>query len=107
MLWTIFVILCILWLLGLMTGYTMGGVIPYPSGHRHRRGADQSHSGKKIGVAIWNLSGEGEVYRYRSNRYEKEICIGENNGISGSLFICPPPNFPFWTYESPKILLLA
>jgi hypothetical protein len=27
MLWTIFVILCILWLLGLMTGYTMGGVI--------------------------------------------------------------------------------
>ena len=27
MLWTIFVILLILWLLGLMTGYTMGGVI--------------------------------------------------------------------------------
>ena len=27
MLWTIFVILCILWLMGLMTGYTMGGVI--------------------------------------------------------------------------------
>jgi len=27
MLWTIFVILCILWGLGLMTGYTMGGVI--------------------------------------------------------------------------------
>jgi hypothetical protein len=27
MLWTVFVILLILWLLGLMTGYTMGGVI--------------------------------------------------------------------------------
>jgi hypothetical protein len=27
MLWTIFVVLLILWALGLMTGYTMGGVI--------------------------------------------------------------------------------
>jgi hypothetical protein len=27
MLWAVFVILLILWLLGLMTGYTMGGVI--------------------------------------------------------------------------------
>jgi hypothetical protein len=27
MLWTIFVILLILWVLGLITGYTMGGVI--------------------------------------------------------------------------------
>jgi hypothetical protein len=27
MLWTIFVILIILWALGLLTGYTMGGVI--------------------------------------------------------------------------------
>ncbi len=27
MLWTIFVILCILWLLGLVTSYTMGGLI--------------------------------------------------------------------------------
>ena len=27
MLWTIFVILLILWGLGLMTGYTMGGII--------------------------------------------------------------------------------
>ena len=27
MLWTIFVILLILWLLGLVSGYTMGGVI--------------------------------------------------------------------------------
>jgi len=27
MLWTIFVILCVLWLTGLMTSYTMGGFI--------------------------------------------------------------------------------
>jgi hypothetical protein len=27
MLWTIFVILLVLWLLGLMTGHTMGGLI--------------------------------------------------------------------------------
>jgi hypothetical protein len=27
MLWTIFVILCVLWLLGLLTSYTMGGFI--------------------------------------------------------------------------------
>ena len=27
MLWTIFVILLVLWGLGLMTGYTMGGVV--------------------------------------------------------------------------------
>jgi len=27
MLWTIFVILMVLWALGLLTGYTMGGVI--------------------------------------------------------------------------------
>jgi len=27
MLWTIFVILLVLWALGLLTGYTMGGII--------------------------------------------------------------------------------
>jgi hypothetical protein len=27
MLWTIFVILLVLWALGLMTGYTLGGVV--------------------------------------------------------------------------------
>jgi hypothetical protein len=27
MLWTIFVVLLVLWALGLLTGYTMGGVI--------------------------------------------------------------------------------
>ncbi len=27
MLWTIFVVLCVLWLLGMVTSYTMGGLI--------------------------------------------------------------------------------
>jgi uncharacterized protein DUF5670 len=27
MLWTIFVVLCVLWLLGMVTSYTMGGFI--------------------------------------------------------------------------------
>jgi uncharacterized membrane protein YtjA (UPF0391 family) len=27
MLWTIFVVLCVLWLLGMITSYTMGGLI--------------------------------------------------------------------------------
>ncbi|WP_153306841.1 lmo0937 family membrane protein [Desulfonatronum thioautotrophicum] len=27
MLWTIFIILLVLWLAGLMTGYTMGGIV--------------------------------------------------------------------------------
>jgi len=27
MLWTIFVVLCVLWLLGMVTSYTMGGAI--------------------------------------------------------------------------------
>ncbi len=27
MLWTLFVILCVLWLLGLLTSYTLGGFI--------------------------------------------------------------------------------
>jgi len=27
MLWTIFVVLCVLWLLGMVTSYTLGGVI--------------------------------------------------------------------------------
>jgi uncharacterized membrane protein YtjA (UPF0391 family) len=27
MLWTVFVVLCVLWLLGMVTSYTMGGLI--------------------------------------------------------------------------------
>jgi hypothetical protein len=34
----------------------------YPAGHRHRRGADSSHSGTKTIVATWTLAGEGEVF---------------------------------------------
>ena len=53
MLWTIFVILLILWLLGLISGHTIGGGYPYPAGHRHRRRADPNYSGTKTIVAIW------------------------------------------------------
>jgi len=45
MLWTVAVILIILWLLGLVTSYTMGGFIPHPAGHRDRGRAGQRHSG--------------------------------------------------------------
>ncbi len=34
----------------------------YPAGHRHRRGADPSHSGTKNIVAIWTLAVKGEVF---------------------------------------------
>ena len=53
MLWTVFVILLILWLLGLMTGYTMGA---YPR-----------HSGAKAGVTILTSAGQGEEFTERSN----------------------------------------
>ena len=34
----------------------------YPAGHRHRRGTDPGHSGKKNLVAICTLAGKGEVF---------------------------------------------
>jgi hypothetical protein len=34
----------------------------YPAGHRHHRGTDPGHSGKKNLVAIWTLAGKGEVF---------------------------------------------
>jgi len=34
----------------------------YPAGHRHRRGTDPGDSGAKSIVAIWTLTGEGEVF---------------------------------------------
>ncbi len=62
MLWTIFVILLILWLLGLISGYTIGRGRSYPAGHRHRRDTDPSFSGSKTIVALWTLFGEGKVF---------------------------------------------
>jgi len=61
MLWTILVILLILWLLGLLTGYTMGGVI-HTAGHCHHRVSGPTYSGTKNIIAIWTLAGEGEVF---------------------------------------------
>ena len=48
MLWTIGVILLILWLLGFIGGYTGGWTHSYPAGHCRRRGGDPSYSGTKV-----------------------------------------------------------
>jgi Family of unknown function (DUF5670) len=50
MLWTIAVVLVILWLLGLVTGYTMGYFIHNSTGHCNRCGGDRSHSGAKTWI---------------------------------------------------------
>ena len=47
MLWTIAVILIVLWLLGLVSSYTMGGFIHNFAHHRNRCDIDQNHSGTK------------------------------------------------------------
>jgi len=45
MLWTIFVILLVLWLSGLVTSYTIGGFCPCPSRDRRRHPRDSACSG--------------------------------------------------------------
>jgi len=63
MLWTIFLILLILWLTGLMTGYTMGGFIHILLGC-YCRGTDSSHSGEKTKiVGIKNIIHQGRSLR--------------------------------------------
>jgi len=52
MLWTICVILLILWLLGLLRGYTAGGLISCSAGYRLRGGIGQSHKGTQTDVAV-------------------------------------------------------
>ena len=66
MLWTIGVILLILWLLGFLGGYAGGWAYSYPAGHRYRCSTDPSYSRTKVIVAIWTLAGVGEVF-------EKEV----------------------------------
>jgi len=44
MLWTIAVILTVLWLLGLVSSYTMGGLIHLLSGDCHCHGPGSDHS---------------------------------------------------------------
>ena len=50
MLWTIAVILLILWLLGIVSSYTMGGLYPYFAGDRRYRSGAQYHSGPESPV---------------------------------------------------------
>ena len=45
MLWTIFVILLVMWLLGMATSYTLGGFHPHPSDSCDRDRAHSRHSG--------------------------------------------------------------
>ena len=62
MLWTICVILLILWLLGLVSGYTMGGVIHILLVIAIIVVLVRVIQGTKNIVAIWTLAGEGEVF---------------------------------------------
>ena len=52
MLWTICVILFILWLLGFI-GHVGGGIHSYSAGRCHHRRGDPSYSGTKMIIAIW------------------------------------------------------
>ena len=63
MLWTIFVILLIMWALGLVTSYTMGWVRPYPIGHCPDRVGGQSRSGPETLVGISALVKERNCMR--------------------------------------------
>ena len=60
MLWTIFVILLILWALGLATGATLNGIHPYLTDHRNRRSVTTSHSRAPVGLGVQRAeSGSG------------------------------------------------
>ena len=52
MLWTIFVILLVMWALGLVTSYTHGWIHSYPIGHCPGDASGQSGSGAKSLVAL-------------------------------------------------------
>jgi hypothetical protein len=61
MFWTIGVILIILWLPGLFSGYTMGGVIHVLLGYRHRSIVGPLRSGTKMRLEIRALGSEGKA----------------------------------------------
>ena len=69
MLWTICVILLVLWLLGLVSGYTLGGVShSRPAGHRRHCGRGPIDPGPKMIVRSLTLAGKGEVFGKRGSR---------------------------------------
>ena len=55
MLWTIFVILLVLWLFGLVSSYTLGEVHPSRLDHCRGRAGHQPHSGPSDNVALDTL----------------------------------------------------
>jgi cell division protein FtsW (lipid II flippase) len=72
MLWTVFVILLILWLLGLMTSHTMGGFIHILLVIAIVVVLVRVIQGTKTNVTIWIFAGQSEGPTERSNCYEKE-----------------------------------
>ena len=82
MLWTIFVILLVMWALGLVTSYTMGGFCAYPIGHCPCDSSSQFGSGAKSLGAISVLERNGfyaqsaNACRDRSDRSgDRRFCI--------------------------------
>ena len=62
MLWTIFVILLILWLLGLVSGYTIGGFVHILLVIAIVVVLIRVIQGRRPIVAVWTPAGEGEVF---------------------------------------------
>ena len=52
MLWTIAVVLLVLWVLGLVSSYTLGWIDSCPAGCRAHRVPDSSHSGSARGMNL-------------------------------------------------------
>jgi hypothetical protein len=72
MLWTIFVILLIMWALGLVTSYTMGGFRPYPIGHCRDTSRDQSLSGTKnlVAISAFRKRTRMRIFNRRGHRFQ-------------------------------------
>ena len=51
MLTTILVVLIVLWLLGMVSSYTLGGFYPHPARARDRRRADPRDPGPEAGLS--------------------------------------------------------
>jgi hypothetical protein len=61
MLWTIFVILVVMWALGLVTSYTMGRFRPSPLGYCPDNSSGQSGSGTKSLVKVVAATSLGPI----------------------------------------------
>ena len=57
MLWTVFVVLLVLWLVGMVSSYTLGGFIHVLLVVARRGPPDQHHTGTKSGMRLGTLVG--------------------------------------------------